>query len=133
MSESRIRELEERIREIEERERRLRLALLASDDEIWEYAIAEDRIAFEHEITGAQASSTATTAGPGPSATPATNHALTAVRGQLSLADFIATIHPDHRDALRGALDALSGARSEFEEVTIRRRHRGGGWVWVQL
>ncbi|HEY2346162.1 MAG TPA: PAS domain-containing protein [Xanthomonadaceae bacterium] len=126
-------ELETRIREVEERERRLRLALLASDDEIWEYAVAEDRIAFEHEITGTPVPSSHTGSAASPSPAQATPQASTPVRGSMSLADFIATIHPDHRDALRRALDALSQARSEFEEVTIRRRHRGGGWVWVHL
>lgn len=128
---SNARALEARIREIEERERRLRLALLASDDEIWEYAIAEDRIAFEHEITGdpppATASGTTTTAASGRIEAPRLVH------GSMSLAEFIATIHPDHREALREALDGLMQARAEFTEVTIRRHRRGGGWVWIQL
>ena len=128
----RIGVLETRIREVEERERRLRLALLASDDEIWEYAVAEDRIAFEHEITGTAPPATPTDS-MAPSPAQATAHSPTPVRGSMTLADFIATIHPDHRDTLRSALDSLIQARSEFEEVTIRRRHRGGGWVWVQL
>jgi PAS domain S-box-containing protein len=146
-----IRELEERIREIEERERRLRLAVLASDDEIWEYAIAEDRIAFEHELAGVESPSDVrvdpaeigaarrSTASPDAVMNPAspapaqTGFAPTLVRGHVSLADFIATIHPDHREAFRAALDALIQARTEFEEITIRRHRRGGGWVWVQL
>ncbi|MBS0193728.1 MAG: PAS domain-containing protein [Proteobacteria bacterium] len=128
-AEQRIDDLRARLRDVEERERRLRLALLVSDDEIWEYAVAEDRIAFEHEITGGAAPGRRGAASAGRSSPPTS----TAVRGTLKLAEFVATIHPDHRDALRNAFAALVQARSDFEAVTIRRQRRGGGWVWVQL
>lgn len=136
---ARVEALQARIVELEERERRLRLSVLASDDEIWEYAIAEDRIAFEHEIAGAEGDSPARIDLAESASTPRGNAADTAtppstlVRGQVSVADFLATIHPDHRTAFLATLAAMKEGRSAFEEVTIRRQRRGGGWVWVQL
>lgn len=119
-------ELRARIARITERERRLRLALLASDDEIWEYAIADDRIAFEHELTATANGATAAAAGD-----PASAAAI--VRGTVNVAEFIASTHPDHRAPLRSALDALSRGDVEFTEVTIRRQRRDGRWVWLHL
>ncbi|MBS0211927.1 MAG: PAS domain-containing protein [Proteobacteria bacterium] len=125
----RIDELRARLHEVAERERRLRLALLASDDEIWEYAVAEDRIAFEHEMTG-NAVSVIRDEGANPMISTL---APKVVRGAVNLDTFVSTVHPEHRDVLRTALAALTQGRSEFEEITIRRQRRGGGWVWVQL
>lgn len=110
---------------ITERERRLRLALLASDDEIWEYAIADDRIAFEHEITG--------TTTPAPPATGDAATGASVARGTVSLAEFIASTHPEHRQPLQTALATLRRGEAEFTEVTIRRQRRDGGWVWLHL
>ncbi len=132
-------ELERRLAEVSERERRLRLAVLASDDEIWEYAIAEDRIAFEHEIAGSfsQQARPADAIHPASGVLTATdngfNPRLEVAQGHVSVADFLATVHPDHRQAFRDALDALREGRRAYEEVTFRRQSKDGGWVWLQL
>ena len=97
--------------ELARSEERYALATRASNDGIWDWDLAGDRIHLSHRW-----------------------HAILGLDQPVDDADphgWFELVHPDDVLQLRAAIDAHLAGHSEHLEIECRMRHAGGSWLWV--